>query len=429
MAGKQETSVNSRNTVAEILAIWLRSKEFPDRLVQAVTADRGFVMEAVYGCIKRWRSLTWIMRKCVTGKSQPEAIPYLLVGLYQIIFMDDVAEYAAVNETVEASKRKLSQGGSGFVNAVLRRALREKQQILKELKAQPLAIRESYPDLLVDRWKSQFTTGRTVKLCKWNNGSPDVVLCINLARTTIEAYSAMLTEKGLEAVPHPFESRSCIIVPRGISVPELPGFADGLFSIQDPSMLTPVKLLAPQPGDSVLDACAAPGGKTMLIAEKLGDTGSLTAMDYREDRLGELKENLSRMKFEGAKVIAGDAASPTDVLGTMKFDRILADVPCSNTGVLRRRADARWRFNIERFESLRKTQRAILKGLGPMLKPGGTLVYSTCSLEGEEGAVLIRGWMQAHPEFVLDHEISVFPPDTGTDGLYAAALRKVPVKR
>ncbi|MEI6970631.1 MAG: 16S rRNA (cytosine(967)-C(5))-methyltransferase RsmB [bacterium] len=424
MADKETISVNSRNTAAEILANWLRTKDFPDRLMDTVAADRAFVMEVVYGSVKRWRTLTWIMKKCVTGKTEPVAVPYLLVGLYQIIFMTDVADYAAVSETVEASKRRLSAGGSGFVNAVLRRALREKQAIIRALKAQPLAVRESHPDLLVDRWKTQFTAGRTVRLCKWNNGSPDVVICLNLARTTIADYSELLKAMGQDATPHPFESRNCIIVPRGISVRELPGYADGLFSVQDASMLTPVKLLDPKPGDCVLDACAAPGGKTMLIAERIGPSGSLTAMDLRDDRLVELRENLARMRFDSVKIVTGDAAAAGKVLGGDKFDRILADVPCSNTGVLRRRADARWRFSTERFETLRKTQRLILKGLAPLLKPGGTLVYSTCSIEGEEGAVQIRGWLQAHPEFVLEREITLFPIDSGTDGLYAAALRK-----
>jgi len=382
----------------------------------------------VYGCVKRWRALNWIMRRCVTGHAQPAAVPFMLAGLYQIIFMTDVADYAAVNETVEASKKKLSAAGSGFVNAVLRRALREKQEILKELKAQPLAVRESHPDLLVDRWKSQFTVGRTVRLCKWNNGAPDVVLCVNLARKSLADYAGMLKQKGMEAVPHPFESRSCLIVPRGVPVPSLPGFRDGLFSVQDPSMLTPVKLLAPQPSDCVLDACAAPGGKTMLIAEKLGSLPNLTAMDYRGDRIVELRENLARMKFGGVKIVAGDAACAAEALGNVQFDRILADVPCMNTGVLRRRADAKWRFTLDRLHGLMKTQRAILTGLAPMVKPGGTLVYSTCSLELEEGAGLVGEWLKTHCDFVLDREISLFPPESGTDGLYAAKLCKLPVK-
>lgn len=425
MTSTQNSSVNSRNVIAEILAAWLRSRDFPDHSVASVATDRAFVMEVLYGCVKRWRTLEWITRRCVTGKSQPAAVPFLLIGLYQVVFMTDVADYAAVNETVEASKKKLSPAGSGFVNAVLRRALREKKDILRKLRAQPLAVRESHPDLLVDRWKSRFTAGRTVRLCKWNNGSPDVVLCINQARTTLADYAAMLKEKGLEAIPHPFESRSCLIVPRGVPIPALPGFGDGLFSVQDPSMLTPVKLLAPEPGDRILDACAAPGGKTMLIAEKTGPTGSLTAMDLREDRLDGLMENLARMRFDGVKVVAGDAASPAAVLDGMLFDRILADVPCTNTGVLRRRADARWRFTLERLKSLLKTQRSILNGLAPFLKPGGTLVYSTCSLEEEEGGQLVRGWLQGHPDFFLDREIVLLPPDTGTDGLYAARLCKV----
>jgi len=392
--------------------------------MESVESDRPIVMELVYGTVRRWRTLTWVLRKAVEGKAEKAAEPFLLIGIYQILFMSDMAEYAAVNETVEASKKKLSKHGAGFVNAVLRRVLRGKQAILSELKAESVAIRESHPDVLVDKWRERLTPGKTVRLCKWNNSPADVIICVNTTRLEIEKYQSMLKERGIEATPHAFVPQRCLVLPRGIAVPDLPGYADGLFTVQDPSMLTPVRFLALQRSDHVLDACAAPGGKAMLIAQKLGPEGELVAMDLHEDRLVQLRENFSRMKLTNVKTLAGDASDPVKVLGDMRFDRILADVPCTNTGVLRRRPDARWRFTRERLKSMVSTQRAILDGLAPFLNSGGTLVYSTCSIEWEEGSELIAEWIKVHKEFRLDRELSLFPPETQTDGIYAARLVK-----
>jgi len=186
-----------------------------------------------------------------------------------------------------------------------------------------------------------------------------------------------------------------------------------------------VDLLDPRPGEFILDACAAPGGKTLLIAERMEGRGELVAMDIMEDRLDPLRDNVGRMRLTIVRIARGDAASETDVgalRGSRRFDRILLDVPCTNTGVFRRRPDARWRFAPSSLAEAARIQRALLDNAGRFLKPGGTLVYSTCSLEPEENEVRVQEWTALHPRFVLTKELRLFPPETRTDGVYAAAM-------
>ena len=411
-----------RQAAAFVLAQWLRSGEFPDRLLDARSEDRGLVMEMVYGAVKRRRTLDWALRRCVASRIDPRAEPYLLVGAYQVLFLPDVPDHAAVHETVEAAKGVLTPVAVGFLNAVLRRLLRDREALRRELRSQPLAIRESHPDAMVNRWRKRLGPGRTVRLCRWNNEAAEVVLCRNRNRIEAAAFEAAARSAGIELAPHPHAPDRYWILPRGVPVTSVPGYADGAFSVQDPSMQTPVDLLGLQAGHSVLDACAAPGGKTALIAQVLGPEGTIVAMDSQPDRCERLRENLARLQMPGVRIVTGDASNPVRALGRCEFDRVLLDAPCTNTGVLRRRGDARWRFSIERMSALVAAQRALLDGTAPLVKPGGTLVYAVCSLEPEEGGDGLREWLAAHPEFRMSREVSLIPPDSGTDGLYAARI-------
>jgi 16S rRNA (cytosine967-C5)-methyltransferase len=206
-----------------------------------------------------------------------------------------------------------------------------------------------------------------------------------------------------------------------------------MFIVQDPSARHAVELLDVRGHHRVLDACAAPGGKTLAAADRMamsaagGASGSITAVDLHAERLSILKENIGRVGTGTISVARADAAREDDLrraVGGEGFDRILVDVPCTNTGVLRRRPDARWRFTGPRMEALRKTQRALLESTSSLLLAGGRLVYSTCSLEAEENGGMIRSWLDVHPEFELVEERKTFPADDGCDGIYAALLRK-----
>jgi len=193
--------------------------------------------------------------------------------------------------------------------------------------------------------------------------------------------------------------------------------------VQDPATSVSVDLLAPQPGEAVLDACAAPGGKTAMLAGRMKAEGELVAMDLHDDRIAVLNENRKRLHLDWVEVVQGDARKPEKALGDRKFDAILLDVPCLNTGVLRRRADARWRIDDERIGAITRLQYEILDACACLLKENGRLVYSTCSLEFEENEDLVARWVDEHPAFVLEKTRKCFPPESGADGAFAALLR------
>ena len=413
-----------RGVAADVIELWLRTGAFPDRQLQSVHADRAFVMEVVYG-VARWRRLLeWVVSKYAAREPDLRTLSYLLVGIYQLLLMDTVVPYAAVNETVEAVKRGSSPRTAGFVNGVLRRLLREMAPLRREMASLTLGVRESHPDVLVDRWRARFGEDDTVALCRWNNTRPHVTVGANALRASLDDLVEAFRGAGCEAVPHPSAAGTFLLLPHGVFPADLPGYKGGRFNVQDPSTAVAVDLLDAQEGQRVLDACAAPGGKTALIAAAIKDRGELLAMDLHEDRLPTLRSNLSRLKIKSARVLQGDARTidPAELGGERSFDCILLDVPCTNTGVLRRRPDARWRFSEERVARLRKTQRAMLDHCSRLLKPGGRLVYSTCSLEPEEGEELIAAWVERNPSFTLARRISVFPPHAETDGVFAAAL-------
>lgn len=419
--------INSRSVAAQIVAGWLATGDFPDRLIEGVTSDRAFVMEMVYGVVRWKRMLEWVIGRCAGRKPHRNVMPYLLVGLYQILIMDNVAGFAAVNETVDAVKAGPAQNASGFVNGVLRRVLREQGPIRQELDNQRPAIRESHPDILFERWTRRFGERKTLELCRYNNKRPRVTVRPGRPENIMGEFLSALSSCGTEAVPHPFAPNEFLVLPTGTRVMDVPGYAEGAFSIQDPSTAAAVDLLDPQPGEFILDACSAPGGKTVLIREKLGNNGEIIAMDLYEDRLALLRDNFRRLQISNIEVVQADALLEEDmkrVCGGRRFDRILLDVPCTNTGVLRRRPDARWRFSPRRLADLVKTQYSMLNNTARFLGPGGTLVYSTCSLEPEECDDMIQSWLCENPDFELVRSVELFPPETQTDGIYAAAVRR-----
>jgi 16S rRNA (cytosine967-C5)-methyltransferase len=423
----QDTSIKkSRTLAAEIIGQWLQTEEFPDRLIPADIPDRAFTVELVYGVAKRKRTLEWLVSRLADRPPDPDVLPFLFVGLYQLFFMDSVPAHAAVDETVEAVKSGPASAVS-FVNGILRESLRRKPALLASLEKEDVGVRESHPEVLVQRWKRQYGDVPTRRLCAWDNTTPEVVLHINRLQTTLAAFQEQLAAANINAAPHPARPSDCLILPRGIRVEAVPGYNEGAFTVQDPSTLLSIDLLAPQPGEHVLDACAAPGGKLALIAERMNGQGSIVAMDLYEDRLERLKQNIERLALKNVTVIRGNAtteANMNKVLGTQLFDRILLDVPCSNTGVLRRRADARWRFSLRRLANHADVQRLMLGNALLHLKSTGTLVYSTCSLDIDENENLVNAWLAKHPEWECTETLRSLPPDSGMDGAFAAKIQQ-----
>ncbi len=416
---------NSRRVAADIIARWMEDGSFPDRQLARVREHHAFVLEMVNGVVRNRNIFEWLESRWLKTPPQPAFRALLHVGLYQLLFMD-VEAYAAISETVEAAKGL--PGGIGaakMINAVLRRAQREQEQVLQELASQPPHVRLSHPKLLLDRWTRQYGEADALKLAEWNNLPPATTLRIEQSAVDAAEFIDQLREANIEPLLHPFSDREIyLVLPRGVAVKKVPGYDEGWFTVQDPATSVSVDLLAPRPGEAVLDACSAPGGKTAMMAGRMKGSGELVAMDLHTDRIAVLKENQKRLKLDWIEIVQGDARDPQNTLGDRKFDAILLDVPCLNTGVLRRRADARWRIDPERISKIAELQYEILTACSKLLKEKGRLVYSTCSLEAEENEDLVARWVSEHPGFRMVKTSKCFPPESETDGAFAALIRR-----
>jgi 16S rRNA (cytosine967-C5)-methyltransferase len=414
-----------RLTAAGILRRWRVDGRFPDREMEAVRSQRALVTELVYGTVRLYRRLEALRAMLVPRLPAQEVDVVLLLGLYQVLYLDRVPAHALVHETVEAAKQIGGAPAARLTNAVLRRALRERTSLLEAVNQLPPGPRLSHPDLLITRWTAAYGEEVMTRLCEWDNQRPAVTLYLR-PEAAARVHDRARAE-GVELAPHPADPDRYVVLPHGIPVHEAPGFAEGACIAQDPAAFESVQLLDVQPGQLVLDLCAAPGGKTIHLADALAGQGRLIAADRHADRLPPLRENLARTSL-AAEIRLADAGDPRGLRKALGLqdgeaaDRILLDVPCTNTGVLQRRADARWRFTAARLRARTNTQRRILSAAAPLLRPGGVLVYSTCSLEPEENEDLVRGWTAEHPEFRLTDERRRFPPRDHCDGAYAARL-------
>jgi 16S rRNA (cytosine967-C5)-methyltransferase len=421
---------NSRAAAARLLRRWERTRLFPASLLDALTGDRAFVTELLCGAI-RWRAaLDWLAGRLVRRPPAAPVAAVLHVGLYQLFFTDRVDAFAAVHETVDAARAAAGEGAARLANAVLRRALREREALREALSRQEPAIAWSHPAGLIERWRRTYGDEGARRLCAWDNERPDRVIRVRPPHGPAARYREVLRAAGMDAEPHPFAPDRFLRVPHGTDIAAWPGFADGAFYVQDPSTALAVDLLDPRPGECILDACAAPGGKTLQIAERVGDAGLVVALDADADRLGRLRRNLDRAGAANVRARGLDAAKPgpwppraaADLPAA--FDAILLDVPCTSTGTIRRRPDVRWNFSARRLADRVADQRRLLDAAADRLRPGGRIVYSTCSLEPEENNANLAAWLAARPAFRLAAERSLFPPDSGTDGAFAARVER-----
>lgn len=399
------------------------------RLAGLAPADRGLCQELVYGVVRWQRTLDRLVALKTQGRTQKEVLRILLrLGLYQMFWLDRVPDHAAVHETVELARQLGCGPQSGFVNALLRAYARERDATLarlEEWKAAEPALGFSHPDWLCQRWQNRWGAEDTRRLLAWNNTPPRTFARLNTLKTDA---SRLLEQWRQEGVDYEFVRRDWLpenLVFELKSHPPLAGldsFRQGAFYVQDPGTLLAVRLLDPRPGESVLDLCAAPGGKTTCIAQLMEDRGRLVAEDIDPVRLGLLRENCARL---GVRCVEIRSRSPIAVPElTARVDRVLVDAPCSNTGVLRRRVDLRWRIRPDEIDRLRATQLELLHDAALQTRPGGLLVYSTCSLEPEENGDVTRDFLASHPDFVLDQERDLLPFRDGVDGAYVARLSR-----
>jgi 16S rRNA (cytosine967-C5)-methyltransferase len=409
--------------------------------------DRAFLTELTYGVL-RWRGrLDWIIRHFANiplEKIESEMLNTLRLGLYQIFFLTKTPASAAVNESVELAKKIRGKGGGGFVNAILRSALREKETIPYPDKRQDpalhMAVIQSHPFWLVQRWIDELGVEETQKVCVANNRIPTLTLRTNTLKIKREDLIEKLKKKGLGPTPTSFSDEG-IFLKDGPPTSELPFLKEGLFAIQDEASQLITLILDPKPGEKILDACAAPGGKTTHIAQEMENLGEVYAFDLRQEKLKQIEEGCRRLGIKGVRTKVGNAVNPLPGLGEIKFDRVLADVPCSGFGTLRRNPDLKWKRKKEDLKRLSQLQFSILKNLSGYVKEGGLLIYSTCTVFHEENEEVVEKFLSEQRAFQLDSLVEVlpekchffikrgsfktFPPAGELDGFFAARLKKI----
>ena len=388
--------------------------------------DRHLCQELAYGIIRWQATLDWLIARKTQGRAQKPLLQDILrLGLYQIFWLERIPNHAAVHETVELAKHAGCHSQAGFVNAVLRGYLREfdaTRHLLAELKTRQPCLGYSHPDWLVARWQQRWGAERTAQLMDWNNTPPRTFARVN----TLKADPArLLTQWRDEGVDYDFprwdwiEENLVFELKSHPPLSRLPSFQEGLFYVQDPSTLLAVRELDPHPGETVLDLCAAPGGKLTLIAQLMRNEGRLFAHDTSSDRLQLISQNCARLGVTCVQMALPSTLSPG---ASPPFRRILLDAPCSNTGVMRRRVDLRWRIRLEEIGRLRATQLNLLRLAASLLKPGGTLVYSTCSLEPEENSGVVDEFLRERTELRLERTRELLPFAEGVDGTYVARM-------
>lgn len=417
------------------------------REVDLSPRDQDLLTTLVDG-VTIWRkTLDWVLEHYVRGglaRLDPWVRNALRLGLYQLMFLDRIPRWAAVHETVEVTRVVAGEGAAALVNAVLRRIsarLERGQQpapfpSLKEDPVVHLAVRYSHPEWLVRRWVARYGVEGARALCAFNNRPRPLSLRVNRLRATPEAVQQALEEQGRRARPSPYHPY-VILVEGGMDLAAWPLYQEGKVIAQDEAAALVPYLMDLRPGLRVLDLCAAPGGKTTEIAELMGDHGWLIAADRHFGRLRRLREHALRMGFTCIRPVQADGRRP---FLPPWADRILIDAPCTGTGVLARRSDARWHRQEADLEGLTVLQQELLEAAARMLRPGGRLVYSTCSLEPEENEERIYAFLRNHPEFRLvpargtvptpfvDAEgfYRVLPHVHAMDGAFGAILEKAP---
>lgn len=405
------------------------SDELPKKQDLLEGKDKGLLQEICYGVIRYLPELEHdvrqLMQKPLTGKQRVFHF-LIIVGVYQIKYMR-VPDHAAVSETVAATSALKNRHMKALVNGVLRNFVRQQQNETQD-EALADAIRFNHPGWFIKKLQAAYPNNWQAIL-QANQVKPPMWLRVNQQENSYEDYQALLTNADIE-IKNIDKFSQAIELKKAVEVTKLPGFEQGWVSIQDAAAQQAARLLDCQAGDVVLDCCAAPGGKTCHILEQTPQIQSMTAIDIEQDRLTRVSDNLSRLNLK-ANVIAGDAASKDWWQGEM-FDRILLDAPCSGTGVIRRHPDIKWLRKASDISTLVELQQQILKNIWSLLKPGGTLLYATCSILPEENREQIKHFVEQTADAELlaiaqsDDDIGwqLLPDERNMDGFYYAKLIK-----
>jgi 16S rRNA (cytosine967-C5)-methyltransferase len=429
------TNKNSRQIALETLRLIQRRKAYADVALDCTLSrsrqdevilpesDRRLITELVYGCTRRQKTLDAVLQnflqKPIT-KLPPDILIILQIGVYQLCFLDRIKPSAIVHTTVELVKENNLKGLSGFVNGVMRSILRAKDKgdLLANI-ADPSNY-YSYPEWLIELWQKEFGQEAIADICNWFNQTPHLDLRVNLLHATRDQVLAAFAEAEIEAAPIPYLPDGIRVGQGAGDVSKLPKFKEGWWSVQDASAQLVTYLLDPQPNEIIIDACAAPGGKTTHISDRLKNTGKVYALDRLASRLKKVDQNTARLGISNVETIEIDAREFTGLPESSvnsKCDRVLLDVPCSGLGTLHRHADARWRQTPDEPYKLAKTQAEILDRATTWVKPEGVIVYSTCTLHPAENEEVITQFLSNHPDW------QIVPPDADNPAAHFASDR------
>jgi len=333
------------------------------------------------------------------------------LGLYQLRYLNHIPPSAAVDTTVELARQQGLAGLTGFVNGMLRAYLRQSMTgdplVLADDLTRRLGTQHSYPDWIVKTWLDQFGQADTEQLCQWLNQPPTIDLRVNSLKATVAEVEAAMQEAGIGVQRIPPLPHALRLVSHAGAIQQLPGFAEGWWMVQDSSAQLVSLVVDPQPGETVIDACAAPGGKTTHLAELMGDRGAVWACDRSPSRLKKIQQNTERLQLNSIHTCAGDSRELIQFVG--KGDRVLVDAPCSGLGTLHRHADARWRQTPESVDELAALQLQILQQAATWVKPDGRLVYATCTLHPQENEAVVQAFLNQHPHWQLDPPMATSP--------------------
>ena len=394
---------------------------------------RALTSAICLGVLQNMRLCDYVIDGLVGGrKLEPKVRDILRTAVYQLLFMDRIPASAAVNEAVALSKKLGYQRASGLVNAVLRKVAdggRTLPEITAANEAEILSIRYSHPVWLAEKLLKEYGRDFTESFFAANNAAADTAIQINTLKISTGDYLALLGKNDIAAQRHEWMP-DCLLV-KG-SVTALPGYEDGLFYVQDPAAKASILAAGLTPGMSVLDACAAPGGKSFAAAIAMQNEGSILSRDLHEKKLRLIKEGSERLGFSVITVKAADARAESDG----EFDAVIADVPCSGLGVIRKKPEIRFK-TAQEIADLPEIQTAILQKLSESVKPGGVLIYSTCTVLREENEDIIRAFLKTRDDFVpedftlpnglasRDGHLTLWPHINGTDGFFTAKLRRI----
>ena len=391
--------------------------------------DRALALTLVYGTVQRRRTLDHVIGRLSSkrppDKMDPPVLQALRLGLFQLLMLDGITEYAAVHDSVELAKEE-SRGGSGFVNALLRRAARERTEMLSGLSddtPQHAALLYSVPDWLAELWWAELGPDEARALLTHVNTPSETAIRVNTLRGDVVSATAALTVTTTPAGPPPLpglpELPEALIVNERFDLVGSELWTSGRILAQSRAAMLVARVLAPEPGERVLDLCAAPGGKTTHAVALMEGEGEVVAVEMNPARARGLAENCRRL---GADIVQVEQVDAQTFTTDEPFDRVIVDPPCSGLGTLQSRPDLRWQPREEEIPDLVWQQREILQAGATALRPGGTLVYSVCTITHAEGAGVVEAFLEDHADFSLDAAWQLLPHRDHTDGFYIARL-------